>query len=180
MRNFILLFILTLTLIGCGGGGGGDSTSSTTSSTIPKESYSGISYDTWEYIVPNTSSMTTKSLSSYNADGTSYNATFRTIEEDSQVEEIPNNGTSDERVVYTKNDTTIKVTFYKNDNIVYSYEMKRSVKMGEPTIDNSSCMLTNHYDSISLSGSNYQDVIQIACGGHKGYYAKGKGQVYQE
>jgi len=186
MKNFFLLFITTIFLIGCGGGGGGGDTSTSTSTTtsdvnIPTESYAGTSFDTWDYIVPNTSTVTTKSISSNSIDGTSYTATFKSIEENSMVEEIPDN-TTDERVIYQKENDSISVTFYKNDTKVYDYDMKRYVKVGEPTIENSSCMLVNYLTKYTPPNSSqtYSDVIEIDCGKHKGFYARGEGQIYQE
>jgi len=180
MKKFLLLFLISFILIGCGGGSSDSTTKTTTSSKNSSAgSISGSSFDTWSYIIPNKTSPESTSISSRSIDGTTYNATFRSIKENNIIEEIPEN-TDDERIIYEKNNQTIKVKFYKNDKITYQYNMKRYITIGEQTISQSSCMLVNHFDTKSFQSKTYKDVIEIDCGQHKGYYAKGKGQVYQE
>jgi len=177
MKIILALFMIPLILIGCGGGGGGESSSGF--SGFPSEVFSGTSYDTWDYIVPQTSQNTTQSISAENVEGYSYDATFKTIEENSVVEEQPSDATN-EKIRYVKKDNKINITFYKDDKAVYQYDMKRYVKIGEQTISDSSCMLVKHYEFYPTDNPKYNDVIEIDCGPHKGYYAKGKGQIDQK
>ena len=182
MKKILTLLILSFILIGCGGGGETSSSSSSSrdvSENFTDDTISSSTYDTWNYIIPERTSPNSSSISSRSLNGTTYQATFRSIEENNIVEEIPEN-TTDERVIYEKNNNTISVRFYKNDRVTYSYDMHRFVKIGEQTISNSSCMLVNHFASKSFNNQTYNDVIEIDCGQQKGYYAKGKGQIYQE
>ena len=184
MKRFVFLFLIPFIFIGCGGGGSSSDSGSTiytdnsSEENTPSQNISSNSFDTWEYIVPN-NSLSSKAISSKSIDGTSYQATYRSIEPNTIVEEIPQN-TTDERVLYEKRDKDIEIKFIKNDIKTYSYAIKRYVSLGEQTIDNSSCMLVNHFNSKNINGTDYSDVIEIDCGKHKGFYAKGIGEIYQE
>jgi hypothetical protein len=178
MKRFIFLFLIPLIpffLINCGGG---SSTENSFDKNLPTMSSNRVSYDIWDYIVPS-GFISGKSTSSQSLDGTTYRATYRIIGPNNIVEEIPENAT-DEKVVYEENNNTILVKFYKNNNLTYSYNINRSVKVGKQIVANSSCMLANHYDYKYINGTKYIDVIEIACGKHKGYYSKRYGEIYQE
>ncbi len=176
MRKLIFLFITLFALVGCGGGATEDD--STFDGNFPSENFTGTSYDMWNYIVPDTTTPENTSVSSRGLD-TTYNANFRAIDNNTVVE-IPVE-TTDEKVEYKQLDDKISITFKKNDIPTFSYDIKKSVKLQEQTtVKESACMLVNHFETKTVNGVAYYDVIEIDCGQHKGFYAKGKGEIAQE
>ena len=163
----LLLIILSFLLISCGGGGGGSSSDSGSSfSGVPTENFSEVAYSMWDYIINDSS--TNSSLSGASS-------TFTKIDDTTYEEEL--NGISNEKIRYKKNSSSIHVTFYKNSNETLSYDIKNYVHIGEQTtVSKSACMLVDHY----FYYNGYYDVIEIDCGKHKGFYAKGKGQIDQQ
>jgi len=182
MKKILLIIFIASMFIGCGGGAGDTTSSKSTTREKPKEEtntqLTGNSFDMWDYIIPTTN----KSLSiSSNSEDEAYHATFRSIEENNLVEEIPQY-TTDERIVYDKGNNKITVIFYKNDKIIQSYDINRVIRLKEQTIAHSACFLVDHFNTFEVpsNGKTFNDVIEIACGSHSGYYAKGKGEIYKE
>lgn len=182
MRNILFYISILILLIGCGGGGGGENKSSngrdegsSASVDFPSDNIGATSYNSWDYITPSTTPHSS-SIKSRNLDGTAYNATFRSISSNTKVETpLDSNG---ETVEYQKLSNSIKITFKKDNNEIYSYYMKKELHLGETTtIDDSSCELVNHYDTYIVNQVSYKDVIEIDCGKHKGFYAKYIGEI---
>ena len=176
MKKIFLYILVVFALVGCGGGGGDTaSASSSKSRDYPSDEFSGKAYSVWEYVIPDVSKGS-NSISSRGLNSNSYHATFRSVD-DKTVVETPAN-TTDEQVKYKKNSDKISVSFYKNNSKTFAYNLKKSVHIGEQTtVEKSACMLINHYESYSIDDTSYKDVIEIACGKHKGLYAKGKGEI---
>ncbi len=181
----ILFYIFIIIFTGCGGGGGGDSSqsasndTSSTAQNFPKDKIvKTTSYETWDYITPNIS-LQNNSIKSRSMDGTEYSATFRNISNSKKIETPIT--ISGESVEYQKLTNSIKITFKKDDKELYSYKMKKTLHIGEiTTIDDSSCELVNHYDSYRVGVKYYQDVIEIDCGKHRGFYAKNIGEIFKD
>jgi len=174
MKLYTYLILILFGLTGCGGGGGDDTASAY---APPSQSFSGASYDTWDYVIPSTSK-DTNSINSGDIGGTDYGATFTVSE--TRTTEIPDDAPG-EKIVYDKLSDRVKISFYKDDIKTFSYEMKKSIHIGETTtVSDSACVLVNHYSTYNIQGTNYNDVIQIDCGKSKGFYQKGHGEIAQE
>jgi hypothetical protein len=162
MRLYICLLVSLLFLTGCGGGGG---ESSDSGRELPTQNYSGVSYSMWDYIKP---------LKQLNANSQN-NSTF--LISANSVTEVPNS-VIDEKIVYENLTNSIKVTFFKDNVEGLSYHLKKDVKIGETTtVNDSGCMLADHFNSVVLDGTTYTDVIQINCGKNIGYYQKEYGEI---
>ena len=123
--------------------------------------------------------ISSESIQSRSIQATNYSATYRAIDGDTIIE-TPSN-TSEEKIKYEKLANYIKVTLIKNGQNLYSYNLKKTVKIGESiTQPESSCLFVNSFSQITLNGKKYNDVIEIDCGKHKAYYAKGEGLVDKE
>ncbi len=178
LKYFIIIASTLLLFTGCGGGGSeGDSGKvpndhgSSDSGTPPQGAYS-----LWDYLTPSTS----KSRSfTYNApSGTQTYSTHFTVSGD-MVTEVDDNAPQ-EKTVYQKRSDRITVSFQKNGQANGSYDMKRYAKIDDiVTIKDSNCRLVAHHDLISLGGKRYEDVIEIDCGNHPGYYQKYAGEIGQ-
>ena len=175
MKRVIVYIFFMIFFIGCGcGGGGGNSTSL----NFPSDNVGGTSYNSWDYITPNTNPNST-SIESRDIQGDSYSATFRSISPNTKVETPANS--NGESVEYQNLSDAINITFKKDNNIVYSYKMKKNIRIGDTTtVEDSSCQLVNHFDTYSVGQTTYQDVIEIDCGKHRGFYAKGKGEIFKD
>jgi len=182
MKRILLFVTILFFLSACGGGGGSESGSkSTPSSTSNKQktttytNSNATTYNLWSYIIPtslNVNSFSNRSLESYSAK-------FREIDRSTIVEKPKN--LADEKIEYQKDANKISVTFYKNDKQVYRYYLKKEVKIGErTTLEDSSCVLVNHFNDLMINNKHFKDVIEIDCGQHKGYYAKGFGEIAKE
>ncbi len=176
MKHTILAIIISLLFVGCGGGGGGSDSSRSSKSSIPSDSFDSNSYQTALYMLPSISS---DSISSRSIQTTSYSADYRALDSDTIIE-IPQN-TPDEKVVYKKTANYINVTLYKDQKPKYSYYLKKTIHLGESiTQPESSCLFVNTFSKITLNNTTYKNVIEIDCGKHKAYYAKGEGLVAKE
>jgi len=177
MKRFFYILIILFAFVGCGGGGSSTDSGSTFDGNFPSENFSGTSYKMWDYVLPDTTPGS-NSVSSRKL-GTTYHANFRALDTNTVVE-TPE-GTTDEKIEYKQSDDKITVTFKKNNRPTFSYEIKKSVQLQEQTtVQESACMLVNHFTSKIVNGTKYDDVIEIDCGKHKGFYAKGKGEIAQE
>jgi len=95
------------------------------------------------------------------------------------VTEVDDNA-PDEKTIYEKKTDRITVSFQKNGQANGSYDMKRYAKINDiVTIKDSDCRLVAHHDLINLGGKSYEDVIEIDCGNHPGYYQKYAGEIGQ-
>jgi hypothetical protein len=79
---------------------------------------------------------------------------------------------------------TIDINFYKNSEKLKSVVLKDEVIKGESMILNSqnenTCSINEHYDTIKLAQSTYNDVIKISCTNEEeAYFAKDKGLVLE-
>ncbi len=173
MKQILLSIIISIFILGCGGGGSKDGEGSF---SIPGDSYGPTSYSTTSYMLP---SLSGNSIQSRSIQTTSYNATYRSINSNTVIE-TPNN-TNNEKVRYEKKPDYIKVTLIKNGQDLYSYNLKKTVRIGESiTSPESSCIFVNSFSQKYINNNLYNDVIEVDCGKHKAYYAKGEGLVYKE
>ena len=181
MRQIILSIIISLIFIGCGGGGGGGESQSSSNSqqsinNIPSESFDTSSFSTASYMLPSISSNSVKTRS---INRESYSANFRSIDRDTVIE-TPQN-TNGEKIKYEKTNNYIKVTLIKDNQNVYSYNLKNTIHIGESiTEPESSCIFVNYFSKKTINNTQYNDVIEINCGKNKAFYAKGEGLVHKE
>ena len=175
IKQILLSMSLSLLILGCGGGGGSEG--GETSASIPSDSYGPNSYSTTSYMIP---SISTDSINTRSIHTTSYNATYRSLDTDTVIE-TPQNSNG-ESIKYKKIPNYIKVTLRDaNGQDLYSYKLKQTIRLGESiTSPESSCIFVNSFSQKYLNNTSYKNVIEVDCGQHKAYYAKGEGLVYKE
>jgi len=183
MKKITVLILLSLLILtGCGGGGEESSTNSknpqtNTSSAIDNDvGKTDGKYNLWEYMTP--AKDTTNNFIETKGDTTStYKTTYSisptTVTETSDY--APN-----ERTIYTKKSDRITVSFEKDGTPNGSYDLDLTASPNDiVTIKESTCILTNHYDTVKIGDKSFTDVIEIKCNDKPGYYQKGVGEIAQ-
>jgi len=168
IKKLALTTLSTLFFIGCGGGttSKGDGTVAATQGE----------YNLWDYMTPNSSNTNTFSLSSKNKNST-YVSTYTV--KSNRVEEVDDYA-KNEKTIYEKQRDKIIVRFKKDNKANGFYALKLTADIGDTvTLRSSSCKLSKHYDTFTLSGKSFQDVIEITCASQPGYYQKGIGEIAQ-
>ena len=176
IKNITLGIFASLLIVGCGAGG--ETKSSSGSSTSRQQSYADGKYKLWEYLVPSKSSTNTFALKTNKNTTSTYKTAYKVNR--SEVTETSDYA-ANETTIYTKKENKITVSFQKKSRQNGTYDLKLSADIGDRvTIRPSSCSLKAHYVSKEIAGNTFQDVIEIQCDGHPGYYQKGTGEVGQE
>ncbi len=133
-------------------------------------------YNLWEYITP-PSNRVNSFLEIAEDQNSRYKTTY-TVSQDSVIEE--SDYAKDEKIVYKKNRDHIKVTFKRYDIENGSYNLNLTADIGDMiTLEESTCILKAHYNSIKIKNQTFNDTIEISCNGKPGYYSKGIGEVAQ-
>jgi hypothetical protein len=169
MKKVFMYFVLILFVASCSGGGG-------SSSGGVGDNTDQYAYDVWEYIVSDTS--TTKYFDWYETDenfiptgDSELNAgqlreTYLS-ENSVRIEELTGSE-EDDNYVLTLNGNVINVS---GGNTLNRYGNVGSAMGGD-------CVLKQHYDNYSpIDGYDFNDVIEIDCGGWSEFYAKGLGKI---
>lgn len=173
IKNLTLATLATLFLVGCGGGTTDEKSSSVSTTKEIKHGQ----YDLWQYMTPATSNTNTFTLSDNSVDS-SYKSTYTV--KNSRVEEVADYA-KNEKTIYEKGDTSITIKFEKDGKANGTYALKLSADIDDVvTVRNSSCKLTQHFDSFNIEGKAFSDVIEITCGDIPGYYQKGIGEIAQK
>ena len=169
IKSITFTTITALFLVGCGGVGKDTEGSPTTRNTGK--------YNLWEYMTPSTSHTSTYTLSSNSVD-TPYKSTYSVS--NNRVTEVADYA-QDETTIYEKGSDKITVRFEKGGRANGTYALKLTANINDiVTTRNSTCKLSRHYETFSIAGKTFDDVIEITCGNIPGYYQKGIGEVAQK
>ena len=171
IKSIALVTLTTLLLTGCGGG-----SESSEGDKTPGVTNNG-KYNLWEYMTPSYSNTNTFTLSNNSIDST-YKSTYSVTS--NRVTEVADYA-KDETTIYEKGSNSITVRFEKGGKANGTYALKLTANVNDiVTIRNSTCKLTNHFETFTLAGKTFNDVIEITCGSVPGYYKKGVGEVAQK
>ncbi len=169
IKSITFTTITALFLVGCGGGGEDTAASPTLTNTGK--------YNLWEYMTPSTSHASTFTLSSNSVDST-YKSTYSVS--NNRVAEVADYA-KDETTIYEKGPDKITVRFEKGGKANGTYALKLTANINDiVTVRNSTCKLSQHYETFPIAGKTFDDVIEITCGNIPGYYQKGIGEVAQK
>ncbi len=172
IKSITLTTIAVLFLVGCGGGDGDKIVAQATTTTTSNGKYS-----LWEYMTPSSSNTNIFKLSTNSVDST-YKSTYSVTK--NRVTEIADYA-QDETTIYEKGSNSITVKFEKGGKSNGTYALKLTANINEMvTTRKSDCKLTNHLNTFSIAGEEFNDVIEITCGNIPGYYQKGVGEVAQK
>ncbi len=171
-KNIILAIITAAVISGCGGSTEDNQTSGKTQSQPSSGKYA-----LWEYLVPSVD--TTNKYIRTTANSTQKYQT-RFVKEGNRVVETSDYA-KNEQTIYTKNKTNITVSFLKDSKPNGRYDLKLYVDIDDiVTVKKSDCRLSNHYDTYTIDGENFKDVIEITCANEPGFYQKGVGEIAQK
>lgn len=160
-------------LIGCGGGS--NETQNSGGKVVAQNLKK--NYSLWNYMVPSNSHSSTFTHIA-NDKTTTYTATYDVSS--NRVEERDDYA-ANEKTIYTLDSDKIRIEFEKDGKPNGLYDVELGANIGDViTVRNSSCKLTNHYDTFTLAEQSFQDVIEITCNNIPGYYQKGVGEVAQK
>lgn len=172
-KNIILAIIAAVVISGCGGGSAEEADGTKSSHTQA----GGGKYALWDYLVPSvdkTNNYIKTTATSTQKYQTRFVKTGNTVTETSDY-------AKNEQTIYTKNKTNITVSFLKDGAPNGRYDLKLYVDIDDiVTVKKSDCRLTKHYDTYSIDGENFNDVIEITCGNEPGFYQKGVGEIAQK
>jgi hypothetical protein len=177
-KSLVISILSAFMLVGCGGSG---TTSSNRDITTTKEreashTSTNKSYNLWQYMTPANSKTNRYEIYSNNTTQ-KYSSSYdvkqnRVVEVDDYV--------SNEKTIYEKGANIIKVKFEKNGKPNGMYELNLYADIGDTiTVRNSSCKLSKHYETITIKGKTFSDVLEIRCSNTPGYYQKGVGEIAQ-
>ncbi len=172
-KNTILAILAAVVISGCGGSATGDEQSTKSSHSQPSSG----EYALWDYLVPSVD--TTNNYIKTTATSTQKYQT-RFVKSGDTVTETSDYA-KNEQTIYTKNKTNITVSFLKDGAPNGHYDLKLYVDIDDiVTVKKSDCRLTQHYDTYSIDGEKFNDVIEITCGNEPGFYQKGVGEIAQK
>ena len=170
MYKKTILMLITITIFtGCG--------SSTETDTHQTQQPVSGEYALWDYLVPSVDT-TNKYIKTTATSTKKYQTRF--VKKGNTVTEISDYA-KNEQTIYTKNKTNITISFLKDGAPNGHYDLKLNVDIDDMvTVKQSDCRLTKHYDTFSIDGESFSDVIEITCSDEPGYYQKGVGEIAQK
>ncbi len=178
MKRAILSIVLSVYILGCGA----TPTSDSESSKSNKEFNTPANFDgivLYNYLVPR-SDKDTKTLK-YKNEKLLEQETLRYKKGEVLISQRSLQNLGGKVEYQIKNDgKMIGVTIFDKDK-QKDFDLQNFIYIGDRvTLQDSSCELKAHYDSIKLYDQDYKDVIEIDCPNHIGYYQKGSGVVVED